>query len=116
MDLTESFLRVFPDDVLARYDMRETRNAAAVLENTNPDECADLIEVLRGFTLQRNDIDARRGGRLSPACCRDHPSLHEAEGPPRGLSSALTLRGFQPTARAGSFRTPYIAFEKRPGS
>lgn len=56
MDLTDSFLRVFPREVIDRYDIRETRSAAAVLQNTNPDEFEDLLAVLREFSLHRDDI------------------------------------------------------------
>ncbi len=56
MDLTDSYLSVFPEDVLARYDMREVRNAAAVIAHTNPEEFSDLIAVLQGFALTKADI------------------------------------------------------------
>ena len=56
MDLTDSYLRVFPADVLKRYEMREVRNASAVIANTNPNECKELIEVLRGFALTKENI------------------------------------------------------------
>lgn len=56
MDLTESYRRVFPKAVLDRYDMRETRSAAAVLQNTNPDEFKDLVKALKAFELDRQDI------------------------------------------------------------
>ncbi|HTA36742.1 MAG TPA: BglII/BstYI family type II restriction endonuclease, partial [Solirubrobacteraceae bacterium] len=56
MDLTDSYTRVFPKDVLARYEWREVRNASAVIANTNPQECKELIAVLRGFSLDKADI------------------------------------------------------------
>lgn len=56
MDLTSSYRRVFPQDVLDRYDIRETRDAAAVLQNTNRRECDGLLEALRAFRLEREDI------------------------------------------------------------
>lgn len=56
MDLTESYLRAFPEDVLDRYEMREVRNAAAVIAHTNPTEFGELVDVLRGFTLTREDV------------------------------------------------------------
>src|SRR4051794_22852187 len=42
VELTDSYKRAFPKDVLKRYDMRETRQAAAVLQNTNPTEFRQL--------------------------------------------------------------------------
>ena len=56
MELTESFLQVIPQDVARRYELRETRNAAAVLSVTNPDEFAELIEALEGFLLRAEDL------------------------------------------------------------
>jgi hypothetical protein len=56
VDLTDSYLRAFPEDVLDRYEMREVRNAAAVMAHTNPAEFGELVEVLRGFRLTREDI------------------------------------------------------------
>lgn len=56
MELTESFARIVPRDVLARYEWREVRNAAAVLEATNPDRWRDVIEVLESFSLEARDL------------------------------------------------------------
>ncbi len=51
MDLSNSYETAVPADVLARYDWRETRNAASIIRHTNPDEFDDFLEVLRAFTL-----------------------------------------------------------------
>jgi Restriction endonuclease BglII len=56
MDLTDSFQRVFPPAILDRYAIRETRDAAAVIQNTNPDEFKEIVEVLSAFTLTKEDI------------------------------------------------------------
>ena len=56
MRLTESYARVFPDSVLERYEFREVRDAAAVLENTNPGEFGELVRVLQGFWLRDGDF------------------------------------------------------------
>lgn len=56
MDLTDSYTRVFPADILKRYAFAEVREAAAVLEGTNPAEFRDIIEVLQGFRLVTDDI------------------------------------------------------------
>jgi hypothetical protein len=69
VDLTTSYLRVLPADVLKRYDVRETRYAAAVLKHTNRKECSDLVEALRGFKLERNDI-VMPGGNEGPVAKR----------------------------------------------
>jgi hypothetical protein len=62
--LTDSYTRVFPQSILVRYDFRETRNAAAVLENTNPAEFAEIVAVLDDFHLNDNDFLVA-GGRKS---------------------------------------------------
>lgn len=56
MELTESFAHIVPRDLLARYEWREVRNAAAVLEATNPDRWRDVLEVLAGFSLEARDL------------------------------------------------------------
>src|SRR6476646_25192 len=56
MDLTDSYRKAFPEDVLDRYDMREVRNASAVIAHTNPAEFQELIAVLRAFALTTEDV------------------------------------------------------------
>lgn len=56
MDLTDSYLRVVPEDVLERYDWTETRQAAAVLAATNPEEFDDLMRMLAAFAVDP-DLD-----------------------------------------------------------
>lgn len=56
MDLTASFERAIPQQLLDRYEFRETRNAAAILASTNPVEFAELIEVLDEFALLTGDL------------------------------------------------------------
>lgn len=64
MELTESWRENFPEDIQHRYLFAETRNAAAILAATAPEEFADLISVLEDFYL---DVDrlVRPGGRKS---------------------------------------------------
>lgn len=56
MDLTASYERVVPAPVRDRYEMREVRNAAAVLAATSPAEFADLVGVLDWFSIEEADI------------------------------------------------------------
>ncbi len=63
MDLTRSFERVLPRGVLSRFDLRETRNAAAVLAATNPIPFREIARVLAGFRLQAKDLTARGGSK-----------------------------------------------------
>lgn len=56
MDLTESWRKVLPQSIVKRYDVREVRDAAAVLQSTSPVEFAEMVAVLEAFTLGPNDF------------------------------------------------------------
>lgn len=53
-----------PEDIAQRYDVREWRNGIAILAAARPAEWADILAVLRGFTLLRSDI-LKPGGAKS---------------------------------------------------
>lgn len=63
MDLTESYTRVLPPPIADRYELREVRDAAAVIKSTNPAEFREIVEVLSGFTLTEHDILTPGGGK-----------------------------------------------------
>lgn len=65
MDLTDSYLRIAPANVLDRYDWAETRKAAAALAATNPDEFQDLLEVLGAFAVAPGRDITPTGGNES---------------------------------------------------
>lgn len=56
VDLTKSYERALPAGILRRYELRETRNAAAVLSAADPEALAEFIRVLQTFQLTRDDI------------------------------------------------------------
>lgn len=56
--------RLVPDDVAARYDVREWRNGLAILAAARPAEWADILAVLRRFRLLKSDI-LKPGGSKS---------------------------------------------------
>jgi hypothetical protein len=56
MELTDSYKRVFPAEVLKRYDFSEVREAAAILQGTNPVEFGEVVKVLKKFRIERDDI------------------------------------------------------------
>ena len=58
-------MTAIPEKTLSRYEWAETRNAAAILAATNPDQFSQLIQVLDEFkiSIQRDIIDA--GGNES---------------------------------------------------
>ena len=53
-----------PDEITARYEVHEWRNGIAILTAARRDEWADILEVLRGFTLLKSDI-LKPGGSKS---------------------------------------------------
>lgn len=67
MELTRSYERVIPDEVRARYDFSETRNAAAVLLSTDPGAFAEVLGVLAAFTLSTADIVEPGGNKSTVA-------------------------------------------------
>lgn len=67
--MTSSFEVVFPRVVLNRYDFAETRNAARILQATNPEQFKDLVAVLEGFALDPA-VDIPPGGNESPTAAR----------------------------------------------
>lgn len=76
VDLTASYLRVLPGDVLARYEVAEVREAAAVLRGSNPDEFRDVVEVLRAFALRDGDV-TRAGGNEGDVAKRLNVAFRE---------------------------------------
>lgn len=69
MDLTESYTRCLPAEVLSRYQFAETRNAAAILGATNHAAFDQLIEILRDFHLRTSDL-ITPGGQESDLAAR----------------------------------------------
>lgn len=63
VDLTDSHTRVFPPDLLERYEIREVRNAAAVLQNTNPVGFDEITQILTDFALTTEDITTPGGSK-----------------------------------------------------
>lgn len=68
MDLTESWRAVLPASVVERYDIIETRNAAAMFKASNPELLAEMGAVLDAFYFDVERI-VRGGGskHLIPA-------------------------------------------------
>lgn len=74
MDLTNSYERVFPATVRARYEFAETRNAASILEATNPTAFKQLVKVLDEFELAESDLLVP-GGQESDLAARLNESF-----------------------------------------
>jgi hypothetical protein len=104
MDLTDSYERVVPPDLRARYAWAETRNALAVMATTSPEEFSDLVAVLEEFRVdvQRDLIDP--GRNQTQAAASLNASFRDRgwrEGSYRmTVTSALTLQPFKPAGEA----------------
>ncbi len=57
-------LDLVPNEIQDHYEIREWRNALAILAAADPDEWREIIEVLSNFRLLRSDI-MTPGGRKS---------------------------------------------------
>jgi hypothetical protein len=58
-----STVHLVPDDLRVRYHVKEWRNATGILTTAHPGPWQDIIEVLRGFTLLRSEIEVSGGNR-----------------------------------------------------
>jgi hypothetical protein len=100
VDLTDSYLRAFPEDVRERYDMREVRNASAVIANTNPAEFEELVAVLRGFSLSTEDIlrPGKNEGQIAKRLNREFRERGWREGRhDTKITSLLSLMPYKPS-------------------
>jgi hypothetical protein len=70
VDLSTSYTTAVPEDVLVRYDWRETRNAASIIRHTNPTEFDDLVTVLRQFRVDAAADILVAGGNESKTASR----------------------------------------------
>lgn len=69
MEMTTSYLGSVPQRVRERYELRETRNAAAILKATNPAEFDEFVSVLDDFWLTTDDL-VKPGGNESAAAVK----------------------------------------------
>lgn len=67
MNLTESYGKVVPTDLLNRYEFCEVRNAASILEATSPILWKEILSVLEGFILTDADINDAGGNKSDTA-------------------------------------------------
>ncbi len=100
VDLSTSYDTEVPADVLARYDWRETRNAASILRHTNAAEFDDLLTVLRQFRLDAATDILVAGGNESKTASRLNKAFRVLGWREAiylmQLSSELTLLPFAP--------------------
>lgn len=105
MDLTTSYERTIPAEVRARYELRETRNASAVLAATNPTEFQEVIETIADFRLTTADL-VDPGGNESRLAARLNGAFRQ-RGWREGrydtrISGELRIMPYPPAGEAGA--------------
>lgn len=90
MDLTSSYSTVAPAPLLARFEWREVRNAAAIVQATNPVEWQDLLEVLGDFRLSVDEI-MQAGGNKSDLTGRLEGAFKDRGWREARLDTEITL-------------------------
>ena len=63
MEQTKSYLQVFPQTLLEKYEFAEVRNAAATLQGTSPEEFAQIAMVLEEFSLNLSNLTEPGGSK-----------------------------------------------------
>lgn len=101
MDWTESWRGVLPAGVVERYDIREIRNAARVFQATNPERFAEVVEVLEGFSLTRDDVTQAGGGKSMPAKRLDEAFRERGWREVRHDTTVHSVLKVMPYAKAG---------------
>ncbi|GAA4868619.1 BglII/BstYI family type II restriction endonuclease [Actinomycetospora straminea] len=101
MELTGSWTTALPAGVVERYELRETRNAAAVLAATSPDEFAEICAVLSDFALTTADL-VEAGGNESRLAARLNAAFRSRGWREGRVDTVVTSRlQVQPWAPAG---------------
>lgn len=63
MQLTESWRSIIPARITDRYEIAETRNAAAVMKATTPEAFDDMVQVLDDFRLTLDKLTTPGGSK-----------------------------------------------------
>ena len=90
MDLTHSYRSVVPGPLLARFEWREVRNAAAIASATNDEEWADIITVIGEFELTLAEL-MQPGGNKSALTGRLESAFKERGWRESRLDTEITL-------------------------
>jgi len=76
MDFTRVYEHHLPADVVARYEVREVRNASGVLAAAAPDELSSIVATLRAFQLTTANL-LTPGGSEGPIAKELNRSLRD---------------------------------------
>lgn len=81
-----------PEDLKSLYFIREYRHAITILEHDFPDEYADIVEMLRSFRLNEQDI-IQPGGRKSPISGYLDEYLYTRGWEEKGFDTKISIDG-----------------------
>jgi hypothetical protein len=101
VDLTKSFEAVVGPNILDRYQVHETRNAAAIFSATNELRFQQVLEVLNKFSLTTSDL-LNRGGNESDLASRLNSEFRNLGWREARVDTLIRLQlRLQPFAAAG---------------
>lgn len=79
-----------PSDIAHYYEVHQWRNALAVLEHAHGEEWSDILTVLRGFEIRKEDI-AVGGGRKSPVANKLDDHFYELGWQEKAFETSITV-------------------------
>lgn len=85
-------LHLVPADIRQLYDVREWRNACAVLKEGHPEEWNDILVVLHSFRLLRSHIN-EPGGRKSPVAVKLDSHFYSLGWVEKSFDTKITVDG-----------------------
>jgi hypothetical protein len=99
-------LAQLPSALAAKYRFEERDHAVAILANDFPDEFADLMDLLQGFSLKRSEI-LTPGGGLSPISKSIDAFLQGRGWAPKRFDTKFVVDGVEipsPTHKIDNFK------------
>jgi hypothetical protein len=75
--MDENVARLVPEDIRAKYEVHEWRNALPILKTTHAAEWADILGLLSWFRLLKQDILKKGEGNKSPVAKKLDGWLYE---------------------------------------
>jgi hypothetical protein len=85
-----STIHLVPDDLHARYHVKEWRNATGVLATACPEQWSDIQAVLRGFRLLKSEVIVG-GGNRSLISRRIDEAFYARGWQEKGFATAITV-------------------------
>jgi len=111
VELTNSFERVFPVDLVERYEVYEVRNAAALLSATNPTEFNEIVGILSAFELSVDDVLSAGGNKSDVARRIDAEFRELGWREARHDTKVTSILIKQPYRDVGELQTEELTYE-----